>query len=68
MTTPKGNFIDRLMGVKAKTQTALQNYGGNIRSNMNKADSNFSSGKSNYYASSNPFPNPLKSSSYERPR
>ena len=50
---------------QAATQ-GLQNYGRNIAKNVQQGQRNFSSGKTPYYGSINPFPNPLKASSYQK--
>lgn len=53
-TTPKANFISKLVSVKNKTASGLQSVGKNIAANEEQGTQNFSTGKANYYATINP--------------
>lgn len=53
-----------------KIEKALQNYGGNLRNNIDRANRDWERRPNNkkYYKSYNVFPNPLKKKSYEPPK
>ena len=53
-TTPKANFVSKLISVKNRAQNGLQAAGKQIAQNENEGMANFSSGKAKYYASINP--------------
>lgn len=53
-TTPKANFVSKLLNVKNRAQNGLQAVGGQIAANEKQGQQNLSTGKANYYASINP--------------
>lgn len=59
--------IKHLMDYKKQAETGLQNYGRNIAKRVAKgqADRATTRGTSKNYSAINPFPNPLKKSSYK---
>ena len=62
-------FVSKVASSYVKVTQGLQNYGANIASRVAKGQSDraLPGGKVDNYKAINPFPNPLKASSYRKP-
>ncbi len=64
-----GGAIGKVIQIKGKVDNALQNYGRNIRKNIDADNAEFQQKRGtkgfNNYQAKNPFPNPFDKKSYE---